>query len=277
MKIDAMPILINAEDTLSVNVGNEFTMNTEDIFIDPDGDELTFSIIGSIPTWLSFNNKILSGIPTLEDVAEYNITIRANDGMVNNDYSFVLFVTNNTAPAIGYMPEDIVLEAESSTYFSIGGDLFQDPDNDSLLISAYLKEGNELPDFMILDKDEMKLHINPTSQDVGVYHIILKANDQRGGITAISLWVNIVKTISSVNMDDIKSIRVYPNPAIDFINIKVGMHLVGEKYMIYNESGQLLHSDSIKSDFTRIDVSGLGAKFLILKISNNFSTRIIKN
>ena len=82
---------------------------------DPDNDSITLSA-PVLPSWLSLTSGVLSGTPTNSDVGNHNVTLRANDGIVDVDQTFVITVNSSTSQTytinvVGY-----------NNYYTLNGD-----------------------------------------------------------------------------------------------------------------------------------------------------------
>jgi len=90
--IDSIAVTSVDEDALY-----SYTFAASDVDV---GDSLTYSA-PVLPSWLSFaaSTGVLSGTPSNDEVGSHNVTLRANDGTVNSDQSFVIDVINtNDSP-----------------------------------------------------------------------------------------------------------------------------------------------------------------------------------
>jgi hypothetical protein len=69
---------------------------------DADGDALTFSVVGTPPSWLGFDagTATLCGTPPAV-VTSYNVTLRADDGRGKTSDVTVLIAVTNAAPSGG--------------------------------------------------------------------------------------------------------------------------------------------------------------------------------
>jgi len=87
----------------------------------------------------------------------------------------------------------------------------------------------------------------------------------------------IWKAPLSTNEFEISSIKLYPNPAINVLNIEAAMSI--EKVSVYNLLGQEVISKSSNAELVTLDVSSLQVGVYIVKTSINgnvSSTRFIK-
>jgi len=137
-----------------------FSVDLDDYFIDPEGQQLTYSI-SSFATWLSIDQAtgILSGTPTNADVGGYEIYVLASDGTAGFGTQFTLIQVANTNDA----PTDIIgtLQAVPEGAFNpfsvavLGG---LDPDL-----------GDQLT-YSLLDNAGGRFAINATTGRLSVYN-----------------------------------------------------------------------------------------------------------
>jgi hypothetical protein len=87
--------------------------------------------------------------------------------------------------------------------------------------------------------------------------------------------ISVVETAppSLANIED-QTVRVYPNPATDFIYVKDSK---GSRVSLYNITGVLVKSDVAKTDLEKISVAGVPSGVYILKVNGgevNFVKKI---
>ncbi len=146
----------------SVVVGNNysFTPNASD----PDGNPLTFSIVGR-PDWASFNSSSgqLSGIPGPLNTGSYSgITISVSDGMASASLNAftINVVPVNSAPQISGTPLNTINVGSAYTFTPTASD----PDGDNLTFSV-----SALPSWASFNASNGRISGTPTVGDVGVY------------------------------------------------------------------------------------------------------------
>ncbi len=136
------------------------------------GDTLTYSVVGTLPSWLSFNAATgeLTGTPTNDDVGMHNVTLRVNDGTVDTDQSFTIEVLNtNDAPVITSSTITSVNEDEAYSYTFSATDVDV---GDTLTYSAPTK-----PSWLSFDSNTGILSGTPSAAEIGNHSIVLRVND----------------------------------------------------------------------------------------------------
>ena len=88
-----------------------------------------------------------------------------------------------------------------------------------------------------------------------------------------SVYQNNLETFSFAESQDI-SIKLYPNPVVDFVTLQ-SEYFNNSEYLILNNMGQIILKGEIKNNREIIDLTTLSSGFYILKVQNN-SFRIIK-
>ncbi|POE11853.1 hypothetical protein BV921_05660 [Pectobacterium odoriferum] len=172
-------------------------------FTDPDGDTLTLSATlanGSpLPNWLRFDPAIgtFSGTPGNADVGTLVIRVTATDGSNTSiSTSFGLTVTNtNDAPVVATpIPPQSVAQGGGFN-FTVPDGTFNDPDGDTLTLSATLANGSPLPSWLRFDPTIGTFSGTPGNADVGTLVIRVTATD--GSNTSISTSFGL--TVTNVN------------------------------------------------------------------------------
>lgn len=162
------------DNTLSIDVKPNFA----DIDID---DELTYSATledGTIlPSWVSFENGVLSATPTNTNVGNISLKVTASDikGLMVSDI-FTLTVNNlNDAPKVKTPILDTA--AEQTVLFSLDiKSNFEDIDaNDTLTYTATLEGGASLPSW--LSFEDGIFNGTPGNADINMLTIVVIASD----------------------------------------------------------------------------------------------------
>lgn len=63
-----------------------------------------------------------------------------------------------------------------------------------------------------------------------------------------------------------KAVKIYPNPAFDFVKLDFSEDVLGQKYSITNAYGQIVFESTIESANERVDLSGYSAGMYFLRI-----------
>ncbi|MEQ9908361.1 putative Ig domain-containing protein, partial [Pectobacterium odoriferum] len=148
--VNDAPVVSTPIPPQNVAQGGGFNFTVPDgTFSDPDGDTLTLSATlanGSpLPNWLRFDPAIgtFSGTPGNADVGTLVIRVTATDGSNTSiSTSFGLTVTNtNDAPVVATpIPPQSVAQGGGFN-FTVPDGTFNDPDGDTLTLSATLANG----------------------------------------------------------------------------------------------------------------------------------------
>lgn len=159
------PFGATVTDTFVVNTANEAPVITTDIpdlsatagqpfsytfpaFTDANGSAVTYTLVGSPPSWLTLNatTRTLSGTPTV--AGTYALSVRGSDGSLATLDSFTLTVSanpNNSAPVVS---NPLVDKTTLSLNYTFDANTFTDPDGDALTytysVSPSLTSGNSL-------------------------------------------------------------------------------------------------------------------------------------
>ncbi|GKW03197.1 hypothetical protein PEC301877_20110, partial [Pectobacterium carotovorum subsp. carotovorum] len=174
--VNDAPVVSTPIPPQSVAQGGGFNFTVPDgTFSDPDGDTLTLSATlanGSpLPNWLRFDPAIgtFSGTPGNADVGTLVIRVTATDGSNTSiSTSFGLTVTNtNDAPVVATpIPPQSVAQGGGFN-FTVPDGTFNDPDGDTLTLSATLANGSPLPSWLRFDPTIGTFSGTPGNADVG--------------------------------------------------------------------------------------------------------------
>ena len=76
---DSPPIVVTPiADIANHSVGVTFELNVNNNFVEPDGQSMSFSMVGA-PSTFSLVNGLITGSPELADIGNYSITVTASD------------------------------------------------------------------------------------------------------------------------------------------------------------------------------------------------------
>ncbi len=192
---------------------------------DPDGDNLTITAVGYLPQWLTLTDNgngsaTLSGTP--DDIGEYNVTLKVDDGKAKTrasvEQSFTISVTSagsNQAPYFTSDPITIGVVGENYLYNITA----TDPDGDPLTITAV----GYLPQWLTLtDNGNGSATLSGTPDDIGEYNVTLKVDDGQAKTRAFAEQSFTISVTSAGS-----------NQAPYFISSPVTTGTVGENYL-YN-------------------------------------------
>ena len=153
-----------------------------------DGNSENINVTAvQIPGWLSFTDNgngtaILQGTPTNDNVGNYDITLRVDDGIRQaTDQSFPLVVENvNDAPYVASRIPDRGAVVETPFEFTFGAGTFNDDDiihGDVLTYSSDQADGNPLPAWLNFNPETRTYSGTPSVSDAGIYNIRVTATD----------------------------------------------------------------------------------------------------
>ncbi|WP_339899284.1 putative Ig domain-containing protein [uncultured Gilvimarinus sp.] len=194
--------IINSNDNPMVTHGIVDQLATEDVafsyqlpantFSDEDGDTLNYSAQlsggAALPSWLSFDatNRTFNGTPSNSDVGSLEIAVTVDDGQggVVSD-AFTLTVNNtNDSPMLDNPVADQNATEDSAFSFQLPANTFSDDDGDTLVYSARLAGGANLPAWLSFDAATRTFSGTPGNADVGSLTVEVMADDGQGGLTA---------------------------------------------------------------------------------------------
>ncbi|MBB3697249.1 S8 family serine peptidase [Flammeovirga yaeyamensis] len=220
------------QDTLRVSEDGEYTFNY--LFEDPEGDAMSIQVdsndiqnivyhfqqdgaqTASLKVIADYESEGLYHLPisvtdefgnTTVDTTLIEVTHKNRSPMLNMDYAIIRVNLADTVQAITISPDD----------------LFNDPDDDELLIYA----GNYTPDIVDLSLGQTFININPIQEGVG--QLVFAADDgKENGFVAYLIYVEIIDDPSAVMNSTDKNGQpmhldfgtfdhsvVYPNPVTD--------------------------------------------------------------
>jgi len=109
-----------------------------------------------------------------------------------------------------------------------------------------------------------------------------RSNDVIGSHTTGSypfysdMWiVKLSPTVSTELFENVESIRTYPNPAQDYLNLQVDPSLLNHSYQIYSITGQLVLSGEVTSENMEIQLGSISDGIYLLKIGDQ-TKKILK-
>lgn len=98
---DPIPDMLLREDDPAV------TFDLAEVFLDPNGDGLTFTLDGSPPAWITITDGVLSLEPTDGDAGAYAFSVRATDDGDGELSVADVFSVGVLAAASGSIPDTL--------------------------------------------------------------------------------------------------------------------------------------------------------------------------
>ncbi|NME73086.1 T9SS type A sorting domain-containing protein, partial [Flammeovirga aprica] len=137
---------------------------------------------------------------------------------------------------------------------------------------------NQLDAFIDQDKVVFKL------KELGEATFRVMATDQQGSSTVLEIPIVVLDNESiekptSTELEELMSVKVYPNPARDIIDVECPTLVSGIeniKLTLLTLEGKVQMTEIINNGKTSIDVSSLPQGIYILTLENNAQTTIKK-
>ncbi|MFV1873328.1 MAG: Ig-like domain-containing protein [Oleiphilus sp.] len=185
------PLLIEPiENVVLTQINQEWSMTfDESLFYDLNSDSLTISL-NQGPSWLDYQNGVLFGTPTNLDIASTVVELMISDGTSTTSVELSIDVSNlsNSLPTVLNQIEGQEAEEGSLFEFELPESTFDDQDGDTLIYTARLESGQDLPAW--LQFDGSKFYGTPGALDADIYHIAVVASDMTGEVeTTFALTV----------------------------------------------------------------------------------------
>ncbi|OMD91974.1 S-layer homology domain-containing protein [Paenibacillus odorifer] len=178
--VNHAPVVQNNIDPISALITSGVqNVDISNVFIDPDGDPLTFAAASSDASvaTVSVNGNHLNLVPVDSGTAMITITAMDGQGGVNTA-TFAFTVTSNQPPiAISGITTQLLTPGITAPRTFDLAQLFQDPDNDMLTYSASIDNVNA----GTLSLNGNTLTITPAANSSASGLVTLTATDDKGG------------------------------------------------------------------------------------------------
>ena len=193
--VNQPPVVANAitDTTLSVS-GADFVRNLNavpKVFVDPDDDELTYSVVSSKPSRVpvTMSGSVLTVKSEKARTAVITITADDNRGGINQTEFIVNIVDENRVPTIASTLPNQILSVGGSPFtrdLEASPRIFSDPDGDTLEYSVRI----DAPDKATANLFKNILTVNPVS--IGDVTVTIVAEDSRKDSVITKFNVSIV-------------------------------------------------------------------------------------
>jgi hypothetical protein len=226
---------------------------------DPD-DSITLSDQLK-PDWLSFNSStgVLQGTPDDSDVGEDTVIIRAFDGTVYVDSSFIIEVKDtNNLPVITSVP---ILTAYEDSLYIYRLEATDIDEKDTLTYSEI-----KIPQWLTFFNTTRVLAGIPSHDNIGINEIILAVDDGTDTVKQ-SFNINVIGT-DVLNENYLNLIElIYPVPATDYIIFKMAKVTGNAKLQILSILGNTVKEVDISNkDIIELRVSEFNPGIYFYKI-----------
>ena len=206
--------------------------------------------IGSVYLW---NNASTTQTITVSTSGIYIVDVTDVNGCMGTDTAVV---TINTAPSVTATASSVVVCVDDGTVSLTGtptGGVWSGPG----------VTGSSL---------------SPTAAGVGLHAAIYSYSDANGceGIASINVQVNACVGFVENTLGN--CVSVYPNPALNEINIQSKFNSINSNYFIYDQFGRVVLNGKILNTVTRVDLEKLSSGLYIFTMdtTDNFIFKFVK-
>ena len=110
-------------------------------------------------------------------------------------------------------------------------------------------------------------YFNGSLDDIGIWNRALTPNE-------ISV---LYQSTLSVDPFSTSSVKIYPNPASDFLQLEVAAENIGTAYQIFDDLGRIVATGTMVDTTTEIAVSSLKTGMYFVKIGEQTPVKFMKN
>ena len=206
--------------------------------------------IGSVYLW---NNASTTQTITVSTSGTYIVDVTDVNGCMGSDTAVV---TINTAPSVTATASSVVVCVDDATVSLTGtptGGVWSGPG----------VTGSSL---------------SPTAAGVGLHAAIYSYSDANGceGFASINVQVNACVGFVENTLGN--CVSVYPNPALNEINIQSKFNSINSNYFIYDQFGRVVLNGKILNTVTRVDLEKLSSGLYIFTMdtTDNFIFKFVK-
>ncbi len=189
-------------------------------------------------------------------------------GDVENEFGLTIAVEDNRIVTGGYYETNTIIGGQSfTTTTNDQNGLLVELNTNGQVIDASEWSGNQssfVTDLAVFDKT-----FAVTGDFVGDIVIDGLTYNSNGFTDIILLNFNDLNTSTTPLLKDNYPIPIYPNPATDFISIKLLNTLGFQQVSIVNALGQVIQQSNLVHSMTQLDVSFLSKGIYFLHIKNN--------
>ncbi|AMW32977.1 hypothetical protein NA23_06750 [Fervidobacterium islandicum] len=181
--VPVAPVWDKPNYTLTGTVGQEVSFDLSGKVTDPNGDQVTITIVGETHG-ATITNKVFKFTPA--SVGTYTFTLKASNGRGGEAFATLIVVASaapNNAP-MWNLPEDIQIIKGQKLDYDLTSRV-SDPDGDEITIT--LESG---PSGALIENDRLKWDTATFAE--GLYIFLLKATDSKGAFSYGHLKVSVL-------------------------------------------------------------------------------------
>ncbi|MBN4066225.1 PQQ-dependent sugar dehydrogenase, partial [Ahrensia sp. AH-315-G08] len=206
---NAVPVLTLPADNQNANSG-ETVLYTLPVGMFVDDGPVTLSATlsngSALPQWLTFDPVAgtFSGTPANADAGTFVVTVTAKDSANQTAQDSFLFTVaaGNSAPVAVGMISDQVLDSGDALSAVLASGLFTDADNDPLILTATLANGDPLPSWLNFDANTATFSGTPLEADEGALSVRVISTDPSGASASIDFAIQINSVVPGVPVTD---------------------------------------------------------------------------
>lgn len=229
---------------------------------DDEDDDITITC-ATKPEWLVFADNgdgtaSLNGTPNTS--GNYNIVLKASDGIDTTAQEYTIVVAENSAPE--FTSQAIITATADEVYtYNIS---VSDDDGDDISITT-----NTKPDWLVLTANgEGTGVLTGTPTAAGDYNVELLASDAIEDVKQeFSITVSATNGIGDLNSQHI--FKLMPNPAHGFTILKItDEEMFPCQVQVFNIIGETVYTELIDTQEHKIELDGVDGGLYFVKISN---------
>ncbi|MBN2778930.1 MAG: lamin tail domain-containing protein [Bacteroidales bacterium] len=203
----------------------------------------------------------------LQNTSSYSFDF---EGGLNTE-RFELWLNLNTAPYSVLALENQSLYTNETLSYSLP-EAFADADmGDYLTISASLEDGNDLPDWLTFEDGTFA----GTPSEVQTVNVKVTATDKFGANTSQIFTITVLSTVD-INKIPENQIMIYPNPAENFVVIKITNVISETTIKIIDISGKIVFETNQVNNINTIDISNLAKGVYLVEIRDDVAVETQK-
>ena len=187
------PIALDGNLSLDEDTSGTYVLQASDI---DETNILTFSIVDQPSGELDINNNTgeFTYTPDPDYSGQQILTFKANDGTADSNAATITITVlpKNDPPVIDNPLVSQTIQEDASFEYAIP-DAFKDIDeNDTLTFTAQQTNGQQLPSWLTFNPDGAIFSGTPSNEDLGQYHIKVKASDLENATISDSFSLTVV-------------------------------------------------------------------------------------
>ncbi len=252
-------LLNNFADTLGLAIGNAGKCS---FTVDEIHDFANINVV--------LEDRNLNTFTNLKNIPEYHFEFEG--GNIKN--RFVIHYEKNTAPNLNLPMQDAHILVNENFNYQIPGNTFVDNNiGDSLSITAKMKNGDNLPQWLSFANNTF----TGSTNIIGEYQIQVIATDNQGASTNTDFSIFVTELTNIIPVSE-NEISVYPNPSDGKFKIDLKKNGISTNWNIdvKDISGKIVYHDILTNTQEHFDLSTLPAGNYFIELQSGENTIIKK-